>query len=47
MSEYLDKVFSPAKLGQLELRNRIIKAATYEGRAPNGCLLYTSDAADE
>ena len=36
MSEYLDKVFSPAKLGQLELRNRIIKAATYEGRAPNG-----------
>lgn len=36
MSEYLDKAFSPAKLGKLELRNRIIKAATYEGRSPNG-----------
>jgi len=34
MSEYLNKAFSPAKLGKLELRNRIIKAATFEGRSP-------------
>jgi 2,4-dienoyl-CoA reductase-like NADH-dependent reductase (Old Yellow Enzyme family) len=36
MSEYLDRAFSPAKLGKLELRNRIIKAATFEGRSPKG-----------
>jgi len=36
MSEYLNKAFSPAKLGKLELRNRIIKAATFEGRSPKG-----------
>jgi len=31
MSEYLKRAFSPATLGKsLELRNRIIKAATYE-----------------
>jgi 2,4-dienoyl-CoA reductase-like NADH-dependent reductase (Old Yellow Enzyme family) len=28
-------VFSPAKLGPLTLRNRIIKAATFEARTPN------------
>ncbi len=30
------KVFSPAHLGALELRNRIIKTATYEGMCPGG-----------
>lgn len=29
-------VFGPARLGPLELRNRIIKAATFEGRTPHG-----------
>ena len=28
--------FKPAKLGALELRNRIIKAATFEGMTPGG-----------
>ena len=36
MSEYIDKAFSPARLGKLELKNRIIKAATYEGKTPDG-----------
>ena len=36
MSDYLDKAFSPAKLGRLPLKNRIIKAATYEGKTPDG-----------
>ncbi len=36
MSEYLDRAFSPAKLGTLNLKNRIVKAATYEGKSPNG-----------
>ena len=36
MSEHLDKAFSPARLGKLELKNRIIKAATYEGKTPDG-----------
>ncbi len=36
MSEYLDKAFTPAKLGNLQLKNRIIKAATYEGKTPDG-----------
>jgi 2,4-dienoyl-CoA reductase-like NADH-dependent reductase (Old Yellow Enzyme family) len=30
------KVFGPARLGGLELRNRIIKTATYEGMSPGG-----------
>ncbi|OBI74241.1 NADH:flavin oxidoreductase [Mycobacterium asiaticum] len=34
-------VFSPAKLGPLTLRNRIIKAATFEARTPNA--LVTDD----
>ncbi|MEH6548514.1 MAG: NADH:flavin oxidoreductase [Pseudomonadales bacterium] len=36
MSEYLDRAFSPAKLGKLPLKNRILKAATYEGKTPDG-----------
>ena len=34
-------VFSPAKLGPITLRNRIIKAATFEGRTP--AALVTDD----
>ena len=30
------KVFSRARLGRLELRNRIVKTATYEGMSPGG-----------
>lgn len=29
-------VFSPAKIGNVTLRNRIVKAATFEGRCPEG-----------
>jgi 2,4-dienoyl-CoA reductase-like NADH-dependent reductase (Old Yellow Enzyme family) len=36
VSEYIDKAFSPAMLGKLGLKNRIIKAATYEGKTPDG-----------
>ena len=36
MSSYIDKAFSPATLGSMPLKNRIIKAATYEGKTPNG-----------
>ncbi len=36
MSECLDKLFSPTKLKGLELRNRVIRAACFEGKCPNG-----------
>lgn len=36
MSDSLHKAFSPAMLGKLPLKNRILKAATYEGKTPNG-----------
>lgn len=36
MSQYRDKLFSPAKLNGLELRNRVIRAATFEGMCPKG-----------
>ena len=36
MSAYLEKALNPAMLGTLELRNRIIKAGTYEGKTPDG-----------
>jgi 2,4-dienoyl-CoA reductase-like NADH-dependent reductase (Old Yellow Enzyme family) len=37
-------VFTPARLGPLELRNRIIKAATFEGMTPRG--LVTDELID-
>lgn len=37
-------VFAPATLGPVELRNRIIKAATFEGRSPDG--LVTDELID-
>jgi 2,4-dienoyl-CoA reductase-like NADH-dependent reductase (Old Yellow Enzyme family) len=36
VNEYLAKAFAPARLGTLALKNRILKAATYEGKTPNG-----------
>lgn len=37
MSEHLKRAFSPATLGKnLALRNRVIKAATFEGKTPDG-----------
>jgi len=36
LSVSLDKCFSAGTLGGLELRNRIIKAATFEGMCPDG-----------
>lgn len=36
MSTHLDKAFGPASLGKLALKNRIIKAATFEGKTPDG-----------
>ena len=36
MNEALQKAFSPARLGNLALRNRIIKSATFEGMTPDG-----------
>jgi 2,4-dienoyl-CoA reductase-like NADH-dependent reductase (Old Yellow Enzyme family) len=32
----LEKCFAPARLNGLELRNRVIKAATFEGMCPGG-----------
>ena len=36
MDKYLDKAFSPATLGKMQVRNRILKAATFEGMSRNG-----------
>jgi 2,4-dienoyl-CoA reductase-like NADH-dependent reductase (Old Yellow Enzyme family) len=36
MSDTLQRAFSPAMLGSVELNNRFIKAATYEGKSPDG-----------
>ncbi|WP_435605775.1 NADH:flavin oxidoreductase [Pseudomonas knackmussii] len=35
-SAALDKVFGPARLAGLQLRNRVIKTATFEGMCPGG-----------
>jgi 2,4-dienoyl-CoA reductase-like NADH-dependent reductase (Old Yellow Enzyme family) len=34
MNATVPDVFAPAQLGPLRLRNRVIKAATFEGRTP-------------
>lgn len=36
MNQHLTRAFSPTKLGSLTLNNRIIKAATFEGKSPHG-----------
>lgn len=36
MNQVLERAFTPARLGQLALRNRIIKSATFEGMTPDG-----------
>ena len=36
MDDALDKCFSEAKIQSLTLRNRLIKAATFEGKSPGG-----------
>ena len=40
----VNNVFEPAKLGPIHLRNRTIKAATFEGRTPHG--LVTDELID-
>jgi len=40
-TEARGKVFTPGRLGGVELRNRVIKTATYEGMCPGG---FPSDA---
>lgn len=41
MNAAIPDVFAPARLGPVELRNRVIKAATFEGRTPRA--LVTDD----
>jgi len=36
MSQALDRCLSPARLAGLSLRNRLLKAATFEGKSPSG-----------
>ena len=36
MSDSLDRCFSEATINGLTLRNRLIKAATFEGKSPGG-----------
>ena len=44
MNATVPDVFAPAQLGPLRLRNRVIKAATFEGRTPHA--LVTDDLID-
>jgi 2,4-dienoyl-CoA reductase-like NADH-dependent reductase (Old Yellow Enzyme family) len=44
MTSTVPDVFAPAQLGPLRLRNRVIKAATFEGRTPHA--LVTDDLID-
>lgn len=44
MADLSSNPFAPAELGPLRLRNRVIKAATSEGRSPDG--LVTDDLID-
>ena len=52
----LKKVFEPGKIGNLELKNRLVVSAMSShmgnpdgtpNETANACLLYTSDAADD
>ena len=36
MPDGFDKCFSEAQINSLTLRNRLIKAATFEGKSPGG-----------
>ncbi|HSQ66450.1 MAG TPA: NADH:flavin oxidoreductase [Polyangiaceae bacterium] len=38
MTDESSSPFRPFRLGGLSLRNRVVKAATYEGMAPGGCV---------
>ena len=40
MNEKYNALFTPWKIGNVEIKNRIVQCSM-------GCLLYTSDAADE
>ncbi|BDH57464.1 hypothetical protein MTP03_24030 [Tsukamurella sp. PLM1] len=40
----MEDAFAPARLGPVDLRNRIVKAATFEGRTPDA--LVTDDLID-
>jgi 2,4-dienoyl-CoA reductase-like NADH-dependent reductase (Old Yellow Enzyme family) len=44
MNATVPDVFAPAQLGPLRLRNRVVKAATFEGRTPHA--LVTDDLID-
>ncbi|MGV7904025.1 oxidoreductase, partial [Mycobacterium kansasii] len=40
----MEDAFAPARLGPVDLRNRIVKAATFEGRTPEA--VVTDDLID-
>ena len=45
MNAAVADVFAPARLGPAELRNRVIKAATFEGMTPHA--LVTDDLGED